>query len=303
MANEKRRGRKLNIDIAYLTRKVEALTKRVVRTQTLGEYISVFKGAGLEFDGYKAYSPAIDASTIDWKASVRAKQLLMRKYRQVKELQVYIMIDVSQKMVFGSTKKLKAEYAAELALSMAFTILSMGDSVGMITFSDTVINPIKSSKGIRQFHILARNLINPDIYGGGFNLAFAADFALNFIKKKNSVVILISDFYGMSGPLWERNIKLLRSKFDLFCIVVRDPRDKFLPEDVKQVLLQDPVSAQRLLIDSQLLKERYAAYTKMQDTKLFHFFKENNINYLETLTDEDFIRTVFDFFTLRRLKI
>ncbi|MFH1636979.1 MAG: DUF58 domain-containing protein [Candidatus Woesearchaeota archaeon] len=303
MARENEQERKLNVEITPLIKKIEALTKRIIKTKTLGEYISVFKGAGLEFDGYKEYSPDIDASAIDWKASARTKQILIRKYRQVKELEVYLMVDVSQKMVFGSTVKLKNEYSAELALAMAYIILSTGDSVGLLTFSDTVLNPIKAAKGVRQFHNLARHIINPDIYGGGYNIAYASEFALNFIKRKNSVVILISDFYGMTGPLWQRNLKLLRSKFDLFCIVVRDPRDKYLPHDVNEVLLQDPSTGQRLLIDSSLLKQRYAAYTHRQDAQLFRFFKETNIDYLETLTDEDFIRVVFNFFTMRRLKM
>lgn len=295
--------RKLNVDVVYIIKKIEALTKRIMRMRTLGEYISVFKGAGVEFDGYKPYSPEIDASNIDWKASARAKQTLIRKYRKVKEVEVYLMVDVSQKMVFGSTHKLKNEYAAEIALAMTYMILSMGDSVGMITFSDTVINPIKAAKGTRQFSIITRHLLNPDIYGGGFNLAYAAEFALNFIKKKNSVVIMLSDFYGMSGPLWKRNLKLMRSKFDLFCMLIRDPRDKVLPGDVKEVLIQDPVTSQRLLIDSALLKDRYTSYTKVQDLELQKYLKETTINFKETMTDEDFIKVVFNFFSMRRLQL
>jgi uncharacterized protein (DUF58 family) len=160
-SGKKEEKRKLKVDIAPLIKKIEALTKRIVRTRTMGEYISVFRGAGLEFDGYKEYMPDMDASAIDWKASVRARELLVKKYREIRDLEVYFVMDVSESMVFGSTEKLKNEYAVEFILSLAYTIIGAGDAVGLITFADSIITKYKAAKGTYQFYKMANKHIDP----------------------------------------------------------------------------------------------------------------------------------------------
>jgi uncharacterized protein (DUF58 family) len=304
MAKDIKQKRKLNIEVTPIVKKIEALTKRLVQTKVIGEYISVFKGAGLEFDGFKHYTQDMDAGEIDWKASVRAKELLVQKYREVRELLVYFMFDVSDSMIFGSTTKLKNEYAAEFILALTYTILTAGDSVGVINFSDRVVNRVSASKGTTQFYKIANRLMQPELYGGGFNLSVASDFALNFIKKKGSVVLIVSDFYGLGkGIAWQKKLKLMSAKFDLVCIIVRDPRDIMLPSDVKQVMVEDPFSGNRLLIDSKLLKERYESYTRKQDKALLKFFDENNIDYMVLNTDQDYLQAMFKFFNVRKSKV
>ncbi|MEA3378508.1 MAG: DUF58 domain-containing protein [Nanoarchaeota archaeon] len=298
----KQNKRRLNVEVTPIVKKIEALTKRLVRTQILGEYISLFKGGGLEFDGFKDYNPALDASEIDWKASVRTKKLLVKKYREVRELEIYFLLDVSQSMIFGSTKKLKNEYAAEFLLAMAYTILSAGDAVGLIAFSDQVMHITQANKGTPHFYQMADQIIDPDLYGGGFNFDAGEKFALNFIKKKGSVVIVISDFYGLQDKAWQHRMRLMAAKFDLICILVRDPRDKSLPDKVGQVIVQDPYTHERLLIDSSLLQERYSSFTKKQDKNLFAFFDDHSIDYMELSTDQDYLESLFKFFDMRRRK-
>ncbi|MFH0798009.1 MAG: DUF58 domain-containing protein [Candidatus Woesearchaeota archaeon] len=295
--------RRLNIEVTPIVKKIEALTKRLVQTKVLGEYISVFKGAGLEFDGFKAYTPDMDGGEIDWKASVRAKELLVKKYREIRELQVYFLLDVSESMVFGSTEKLKNEYSVEFLLALSYTILTAGDSVGTIVFSDHVVHRISAGKGTTQFYRMARCLVDPTLYGGGYDLNKAADFALNFIKKRGSVVIIVSDFYGLKETAWQKKLKLMAAKFDLVCVIIRDPRDKELPSDVGQVMIEDPYSGNRLVIDSKLLKKRYESYTKKQDKELISFFDENNIDYIELATNKDYLDAMFTFFNMRKKNI
>lgn len=303
LASNEGAKRHLNVEITPIVKKIEALTKRLVQTKVLGEYISVFKGAGLEFDGFKQYTPDVDAEEIDWKASVRAKELLVKKYREIRELQVYFLLDVSESMVFGSTEKLKNEYSVEFLLALAYTILTAGDSVGVIAFSDHVIERVSAGKGTSQFYRMARYLVDPTLYGGGYDLANVSDFSLNFIKKRGSVVIIVSDFYGLKNSNWQKKLKLMSAKFDLVCVLIRDPRDKQLPEDVGQVMVEDPYSGKRLIIDSRLLKARYESFTKRQDKDLLGFFEENNIDYIELTTDKDYLDAMFTFFNMRKRKI
>lgn len=297
---EPREERKLKVDIVQIIRKIEAITKRIVQTKTLGEYISVFRGAGLEFEGYKPYTTDIDASKIDWKASVKSKQMLVKVYREIRELEIYFMLDLSSSMVFGSEDKLKNECAAEFVLALAYTILNAGDSVGLITFSDGVKHHIKAMKGIRQFYKLARIIVDPTVYGGGYNITAAEEFSLGFVTKRNSVVILVSDFYGAKGNAWQKRLKMMGGKFDLVCIPVRDPRDTTMPSDVGEVMVEDPYSGERMLIHSALIKQRYDAYARKQDRELAATFKECNADSMTLNTETPLYESLVSFFTMRR---
>ncbi len=292
--------RKLKVEITPLIKKIEALTKRLVRSMTLGEYMSIFRGAGFEFDGYKAYTPDMDASTIDWKASIRSKSTLVKIYREIKDLQVYFMLDISGSMLFGSTDKLKIEYALEFMLAIIYTIISAGDAVGLITFSDNVIHRFRAAKGNRQFYKFVKILLDPTIYGGGYNLANAEEFALNFIPRKNSLVIIISDFYGLNSTQWKRKLQLMTAKFDTVCIVIRDPRDRVLPEGVGNVMVEDPYTGERLLIDSDLLRKRYEAFTKKQDKELFKDLTDAGVDIVEVGTDKPLFASLVNFFVKRK---
>ncbi|MCG2719896.1 MAG: VWA domain-containing protein, partial [Nanoarchaeota archaeon] len=234
---------------------------------------------------------------------VRVRQLLVKKYREIRDLQVYFVMDVSESMVFGSTAKLKNEYSVEFILSLAYTILGAGDAVGLVTFSDNVITKFKAAKGINQFYKMAKILVDPTLYGGGYNLDTAEEFILNFVTRKGSVVILVSDFYGMEGNAWKRRLKLLSAKFDVVCLVVRDPRDKYMTEEVRNVIMEDPFTGDRLLVDSAYIKERYESYTKKQDKELFGLFKEANVDALELPTDQPLLNVLMDFFKVRRSKM
>ena len=292
--------RRLNVDLHLIIKKVEALTKRIVRTPTLGEYTSIFKGGGLEFDGYKEYSQDMDASKIDWKSSVRTKKLTVKVYREIRELQVYFIFDASSNMVFGSADKLKNEIAAEFSLALAYIILSAGDKVGCITYNESLIRIIEPGGGTHQFYKIAKHLMDPNIYGGKFNLAGAAEFALNRIARKNTVAILVSDFYGQPLHVWEQKIKNMAIKFDTFCLLVRDPRDKELPEDVGLVMVEDPQSGKEMLIESKLLSRRFREFTQKQDNELFEFLHHRRIDFMELLTNEDYLKKLVQFFGVRK---
>ena len=87
----------------------EIAIKKMVFTRIVGRYTSIFRGKGLEFDTYRNYSPGDDASFIDWKASARANELLVKEYVEERDVKIFFLVDVSSSMVFGSTEKLKNE--------------------------------------------------------------------------------------------------------------------------------------------------------------------------------------------------
>ena len=121
--------KELNLELSESIKRLKIFTNQIVNTSFVGGYKSVFKGHGMEFEDYREYTPNDDASTIDWKASVRSKQLLVREFVEERNLNVFFLIDASSSMVYGSTDKLKMEYAAEIVATLSYTILQAGDSI------------------------------------------------------------------------------------------------------------------------------------------------------------------------------
>lgn len=292
--------RKLNVDIVPSIRKLKVVTRGLIRTKGFGSYRSVFKGKGLEFSEYRVYDNNDDASRIDWKASMRSNTLLVRQYEEERDVNVFFLVDCSSSMVFGSTEKLKNEYAVELIASLAFSILDSGDSVGLAMFSDKIVKKVHLGKGKGQFYALNKALTNPENYGGGYNFNVGADFLLNFLKQ-STVVIIVSDFIGLNESAKE-HLQFVTSKFDTIGVMIRDPRDKKLPEDVGQVVIEDPYSNESLLIEPDLIKDVYEEEIKKQEKWIKDLYIKNKSDFLSLTTDESFIKPILNLFLERSLK-
>ena len=120
---------KLNIDVSTKIRNLQFATKNLVTSKFLGNYKSVFRGRGLEFDGYRDYTSGDDASLIDWTATKKANKPLVKEFIEERNLNVFFIIDVSSGMLTGSTEKLKSEYAAEMIATIAYSVLNSGARV------------------------------------------------------------------------------------------------------------------------------------------------------------------------------
>jgi uncharacterized protein (DUF58 family) len=292
--------KELKLDLSGSIKRLKILTNQIVNTSFIGGYRSVFKGHGLEFEDYRPYTPEDDASTIDWKASVRSKQLFVREMVDERNLNVFFLIDVSSSMVYGSIDKLKMEYAGEIAAALSFAVLNAGDSVGFALFNDGIVKSIPPTQGLLQYHHLVENLVNPNSYGGKYDLNEALKYVLTILKQ-SSIIIVISDFIGLKKD-WERYIKMISKKFDLIGIMVKDPLDKKLPEYNGQVILKDPFSDNSILVRTESIEEDYENYVKKQEKMIKSVFLKAGANFLDLRTNVSFVNPITDLF-LRRTKI
>ena len=289
------------VDLVPALRRLEILSKGLTSSKLIGAYKSVFKGKGLEFREYRDYTIGDDASLIDWKASARTNEILIKQYEEERDVDVFFLIDCSTKMLFGSTHKLKAEYIIELTASLSHAILEAGDNVGLALYSDDVKEDVLPSRGKAQFYTLSRILLNPEYYEGNeFDLKKATKFIFNYLKK-SAVVIIISDFLNWKDD-WESSLELLTTKFDVICIMTRDPRDRILPEDVGQVVVQDPKTGKTLLVEPDLIKQSYEHYVKEQEIKIKKILFKTNIDFVDISTDKSFVKPIINLFLKRALK-
>ncbi len=291
--------RKLNVDLSQGIKKLEIFSKRIVNTKFLGQYRTSVKSKGLEFSSFREYTPADDASLIDWKTTVRLNKPMIKQFVEERNLEIFFLIDVSSSMVFGSTQKLKNEYVAELVCTLAYAILNVGDSVGYALFSDTISNIVQPAVNKNIFYQLSKTLINPDNYGGSYNLELALEKSARLLKK-NSILIIVSDFIGLKGN-WQDQLKKAAYKLDIIGVMVRDPRDREIPEDSDMVLIADPFTDEQIILDpSPLIREKYRLFSEKQENYIETAFSGSRASFLKLDTNQQFLIPVLNFFKKRQ---
>jgi len=290
----------LKLEFKILSKRVDFLNEGPIENELPGEYKSVYRHKGLEFEDYENFVPGDDATLIDWKASIRSKKLLIRRYTQLKNLNVFIMVDVSDSMLYSSIDKIKCEYAAELAASLSHYFLKSDNSVSIALFSDKVVRYVPPHIGSMQYHLITKVLSNPNFYGGKFNLTKVVSYVYNFIRR-GTIVIIISDFIGLEEK-WERSIGNLSRKARVICMIVRDPNDNKIKEKVGHAILSDPFSDKTMLVDLEKIRADYEhnARQRLEETK--NFFKKNKSESIELTTDKSFMKPIIRFLSERRTR-
>lgn len=276
--------RKLNLDIAGKVSELELLMKKVLPRNVM---YRLLLGKGLEFDGYRDYTSNDDASDIDWKASIRGKRIVTRKYIEERDLKFMFLIDVSDNMVFGSTEKLKCEYTAELSAAVSHLILSSGDRFGYVLYNNKITNFGAPAMGNKQFEIFVSYLSNPLNYGGYSDLNSVLNTLTQTLDKSLSMVFIISDFINVDEES-KKNLELLSGLVETVAIIVRDPLDNSLPDIGAEIVIQDNKSNRKLIIDPKITKNYYEINAAQQLNSLKQMFKDLDIDFLELSTAKSF---------------
>jgi len=290
----------LRVNVSSVMRELDVAMRVLTEARIVSRYRRIFKGRGLEFEDFRNYTEDDDSSRIDWKASKRVNKLLIRQFKEERDMNVYFIVDVSSSMLFGSTKKLKYEYAAELVAALSHFILQSGDRIGLVMFTDKVVKYIEPAKGQDHFYVMLQTLLDPKYYGGRYNLSNAMNFVMRTATEK-SLGFLITDFIGLDRN-WERSMKLVSTKLDGVAMMVRDPRDRKLPSGVGQVVISDPFTGKEMLVDSNdESRMDYERYVARQEDHIRHALKESSWDLVELSTDESFIVPVIQFLKRREI--
>lgn len=284
--------KRLNVDVAKAVTEFEAYMKEFAIRRIL--YRIIFRGKGLEFDSYRNFSPDDDANEIDWKASARANNLLVKQYIEERDLKIMFIIDVSDNMLFGSTEKLKCEYVAELSAALAHLILDYNDNIGFVFFSDKIKKIVTPKKGTKQFNMFVDDLSNPEEYGGTSEIKKSLESLLDSLDSSINAVFIISDFIRINKSI-QTTLNLFRHKFETVAIMIRDPLDKKLPETNDEVVVEDPVTKKQLIINPSIVRGGYEKNALEQENKVKEIFREANIDLLNLTTDQIFAPSLAEF--------
>lgn len=290
--------KEIKLDLSPELRKLDVNARIDVLSKTLeGEWATVFKGRGIEFAGFRKYTYGDDASTIDWRASLRAKETLVREFEDYKNFTILMLLDVSDSMLFASVDKLKCEYAAELAYVLADAINKAGDAIGMAMFTDKFVNRIYPNIGREVLRNMETNLRNPQNYGGEYDLGKVLLTAKGFVDTK-AVIIILSDFLGLKEG-WEKYIKLMSENYEMIAIMIKDPRDRELPASGGQVLVKNPYTNENIYVDTKKYAKQYKEESEKHEQKVKTVFKKSRGDFLLLTTDEDYLQKIITFFRKR----
>ena len=233
------------MDTAEILKKVhqiEIQTNKLVSETFAGEYLSAFKGQGIEFAEVREYTPGDDVRAIDWNVTARTGVPFIKKYNETRELTLVIACDVSASQRFGSVDKLKQETAAELAALFAFSAMRNNDKVGLLLFSDKIELFVPPKKGKKHILRLIRELVAFEPQGRGTDMALALKTLVQVLRRQG-ILVLISDYLS---PLeqFEKPLKLAAKKFDLIPVVVTDKLERGLPACAACLTVVDPETGQ-----------------------------------------------------------
>ncbi len=277
--------------VNQLTSEVDANVRELVDTfRFLLKYIILFKGSGVEFSGLREYSPQQDDATrIDWKASLRSKKLYVKQYEDERDLDVYILLDSSSSMLFGTQDKLKSEYAAVVAGTLAYAAVDAGDNVGFGMFGDNIHCVLDPLSDITQYYKILRFVVDEKNWGGGCNLTDAMSFLVNIVADR-TILFIISDFIGLS-PGWDDAVRMMAGKVDrVVGLMVRDVRDSYMPKGVGSMRLADPFTSKVLTVDLDKVSDEFERLARKQEREVEHVFIEGGMGFVKIYTNEPFVR-------------
>ncbi len=265
-------------------RKLELKARRLVRESFSGEYLSSFRGQGLDFDDFREYQHGDEVRFIDWNVTARMNQPFVRKFREERELSVVIAVDVSGSADYGSVNLSKREIAAETAAVLGFSALHNGDKVGLLIFANEPLLFIPPEKGSRHLLRMIREILVAKPPSPGTSIASACDFLVRTLRRK-SLVFMISDF--SSDPL-EKPIGKLSKKHETLALRVLDPLESKLPK-LGKVTMVDPETGFETLVntDNPKLRMGYANLMERQHQGVAAIFKKHGIDSADLKTDGD----------------
>lgn len=261
-----------------------------------GDFHSIFKGSGLEFDDVRPYQYGDDIRTIDWNVSAKGHGTFVKTFREEKEQTIFFIVDVSASQEIGTPGKTKYDIATEVCGVLALSAVKESSQVGLICYSDEREKYIRPKKGMGQAYEVISNLVRLKPKSLKTNLNKGIAFALNAIKRR-SVVIMISDFIDED---YYTNLRSLARKHDLVLIQISDNRETNLPK-LGIIPVQDKETKKTLWVNTSFgdFRSRINLHHQEREEQLSTFSRKHQINFLSVNTNEDYVPKLLRLFKVR----
>ena len=287
-------------EILKKIRLIELRTRRLVNSTFAGQYHSVFKGRGMNFEEVREYAPGDEIRSIDWNVTARMNLPYIKKFTEERELTVMLLVDVSASGLFGSIELSKRELAAEVASILAFSAINNNDKVGLLLFTNEVELFIPPKKGRLHTLRLIREMLYFEPKGRGTNLAGALDY-MNRVISRRAVVFMISDFMA---PDFTKALTVTSRRHDLVAMPVTDPGESDLP-DVGIVTLEDAETGAQIDVNTSSRAVRRGLFELNEERMraLDRLLRSRRVDVVPLSTAEDYLIALRAFFDQRERRL
>ncbi len=288
----------LKPDMMAQIRQLEIRTRHLVDEVFSGEYLSVFKGRGIEFDEVRQYQFGDDVRAIDWNVTARTNEVHIKRYIEERELTLMLMVDASGSNNFGSVERFKQEAIIELASILAFAATNNNDKVGLMIFTDHIELLIPPRKGRKHVVRIIRELMAYQPQHQGTDIQHALD-AINRFLKRRGIVVLVSDFLEDPGG-YKKALTIASHRHDLIAVDVSDPMESQIA-NVGVMALEDAESGTLVEIDTSSMtwQKGFRQQLEQREQAKKHVFNSAKVDRLEVSTPDDNIRVLMQFFEYR----
>jgi uncharacterized protein (DUF58 family) len=283
-------------EVLRLIKQVEIKARILADEALIGTYRSVFRGSGLDFEEVREYEPGDDVRSIDWNVTARMNVPYIKKFREERELNIFLAVDVSSSAWFGTAAVTKRELAADVAALLAVTALHNNDRIGLLLFADGIREFLPPREGRHHLMHVIRELLFTEPERSRTEIASVTDFLANVTKKRN-VVFVLSDFLDFD---FEAPLRALAHKHDVIALVLSDPREINLPS-VGLVALEDAETGRVAYVDTGAAgtRERYARAARERRAQRLRIFSRMGIDRVDLSTDRPYVPALLALFNAR----
>jgi uncharacterized protein (DUF58 family) len=266
-----------------------------------GNYLTLFRGFGLDLADLREYRFGDDARTIDWNATARLQEPHVRQFNEDREITAWFLVDLSGSINFGAGATTKRALAVDFVALVARLLTRHGNRVGALLYTDRVEVVLPARAGRRHvLHLIDRmhKTGKTPKPGGATRLGDLLDRALTSVKRR-SLVIVVSDF--ISDPGWAGALAVLGQRHDVLAVRLYDALELNLP-DVGLVVMEDAESGQQLFVDTHDpgFRKRFSVLAAEREKALRQAFAVAGADCVELSTDDDLVDTLLRFARLRK---
>jgi uncharacterized protein (DUF58 family) len=266
-----------------------------------GDARSRLRGPGIEYADVREYQASEDARLIDWNLTARSDRPFVRESHPDRGLDVWLLVDASRSLDWGTVRSLKRDAAGELVDLLTLLLARHGSRVGGIVF-DARLRRVLALNGGRQGRLKLVSRIEAESAAvgaaGRTDLAQVLRHAGRLITRP-SLVIVVSDFLVDSG--WQKPMRALSLRHDVVAARISDPRESALPA-IGIVTFEDPETGSQVEVDtgSRKLRERYSLAAAAQRQRLLADLRSSRAQLLEITTAEPIVNQLIAYLRVRQ---
>ncbi len=259
-----------------------------VATVLAGNYISSFRGRGMDFDEVRAYQPGDDIRSMDWRVTARTGRAHTKLYREERERPVFFLVDHSPEMHFGTRSAFKSVIAAEIAALLAWAAGDSGDRIGGIVFNGDGHIELRPSGGQRGVLRLLKAVIDAPRASHTDPASLTHALArLRHVVRPGSQIVVLSDFRHLDAD-GERHLSYLSKHNDLLAVFIFDALERELPPPGRYNVSD---GHDIFAIDTRGAKQRrhYRQQFDQRRQSIDTLFRKHGVKLFDMATDDDVV--------------